>query len=223
MFHPGGGVSFPAFKDSVNGISARSVPTNQLLTTTDGGATWADIPISLPFSTRFIRYLPGTSSSYVMNSFALGSIGGVQGSAYTTNDGASWTLIDNTVHRGPAAFASANAGWCGGEFDSVYKWIGFPTSVRQTNTIVQNFQLEQNYPNPFNPSTAIKFQIPSANDVTLKVYDILGREVRTLVNESLQAGSYETTFDATGLASGVYLCRLTSRDFSETKKLVLLR
>jgi mannan endo-1,4-beta-mannosidase len=85
------------------------------------------------------------------------------------------------------------------------------------------FVLEQNYPNPFNPTTAIGFQLKADSYVTLKVYDVLGREVRTLVNENLKLGSHETTFDGTGLASGVYFYRLVSGSFVDTKKLVLLR
>jgi uncharacterized Ntn-hydrolase superfamily protein len=85
------------------------------------------------------------------------------------------------------------------------------------------FELHQNYPNPFNPSTAIRYQIPSRSHVTLKVYDVLGREVATLANEELKPGSYEVTWDASGVASGVYLYRLEAGAFTETKKLVLLR
>jgi hypothetical protein len=99
------------------------------------------------------------------------------------------------------------------------------TSVREIGTAVQplNYTLEQNYPNPFNPSTRIKFQIPISNQVTLKVFDVLGREVKALVNEEMKAGSYETTFDAKGLASGVYYYRIQAGNFVETKKLMLLR
>jgi len=98
------------------------------------------------------------------------------------------------------------------------------TDVHQmTDEIPKEFALEQNYPNPFNPTTAIKFQVPMSKFVTLKVYDVLGREVRTLVNENLQVGSYETMFDATGLASGMYLYRLQAGSFVEMKKLILLR
>ncbi len=85
------------------------------------------------------------------------------------------------------------------------------------------FVLSQNYPNPFNPTTKINFSIKVASFTTLKVYDIVGREVATLVNERLQRGSYETTFDGRGLASGVYLYRLQAGSFIETKKLLLLR
>jgi len=87
----------------------------------------------------------------------------------------------------------------------------------------EGFRLEQNYPNPFNPSSAVTFQIPHSSHVVLKVYDVLGREVATLVNEELKPGSYEVPFDASGLASGVYLYRLTAGYFSDVKKLLVLR
>jgi hypothetical protein len=85
------------------------------------------------------------------------------------------------------------------------------------------FALDQNYPNPFNPSTRIKFQVPSSGFMSLKMYDVLGREVATLVNEELKAGSHEATFDATGLASGVYYYQLRAGEFTQTKRLLLLR
>jgi hypothetical protein len=94
----------------------------------------------------------------------------------------------------------------------------------------ETFSLSQNYPNPFNPSTRISFSVPASSAgrqgsglVSLKVFDVLGREVATLVNENLSAGSYEVTFDARGLASGVYLYRLTSGGLSLSKKLLLTK
>jgi hypothetical protein len=98
--------------------------------------------------------------------------------------------------------------------------------------IPENYSMSQNYPNPFNPSTKIKFSVPSWEGygfsrgvglVTLKIYDIIGREVQTLVNEALQPGTYEVTFDGTGLNSGVYFYQLTAGDYSETKKMVLVK
>jgi hypothetical protein len=83
--------------------------------------------------------------------------------------------------------------------------------------------LWQNYPNPFNPSTNLKYQIPNTNHVTLTVFDVLGREVATLVNEPKVPGVYTTVLDGSGLAGGVYLCRLQAGCFSATRKLVLLR
>lgn len=91
------------------------------------------------------------------------------------------------------------------------------------NGIPVSFSLHQNYPNPFNPVTEIRFQIAEVGLVTLKVFDLLGREVATLVNEVKQPGRYEVTWDADGVSSGVYLYRLQTGSFAETKKLILVR
>jgi hypothetical protein len=85
------------------------------------------------------------------------------------------------------------------------------------------FELLQNYPNPFNPTTVLSWQVPVVSNVKLAVYDILGREVATIVNEVRSPGSYKVTWNAAGLASGVYLYRLTAGSFTETKKMILLR
>ena len=93
-------------------------------------------------------------------------------------------------------------------------------------SIPARFQLEQNYPNPFNPTTTIKFQIPNHKPqtlVTLKVFDLLGREVATLVNEEMTPGGYERVFDSARLTSGVYLYQLRAGNFAQTRKLILLR
>ena len=87
----------------------------------------------------------------------------------------------------------------------------------------QGFYLEQNFPNPFNPSTKIKYQIADAGFVNLRVYDVLGNEVVTLINNEMQAGSYEVEFDASNLPSGIYFYKIQSGSFVETKKMVLLR
>jgi photosystem II stability/assembly factor-like uncharacterized protein len=85
------------------------------------------------------------------------------------------------------------------------------------------FQLKQNYPNPFNPSTKISWQIAKSSFVVLKIYDLLGNEVVTLVNEEKPAGIYEVEFDASSLSSGTYFYRLTSENFSQTKKMSLIK
>ncbi|MCU0413578.1 MAG: T9SS type A sorting domain-containing protein, partial [Ignavibacteriaceae bacterium] len=89
--------------------------------------------------------------------------------------------------------------------------------------IPENISLSQNYPNPFNPSTRIEYSIPQSGLVTIKIYDILGREVATLVNEEKQRGVYSISFDATGLASGIYFYRIQFGNFVQTKKLTLLK
>ena len=103
----------------------------------------------------------------------------------------------------------------------------FPVGVASVENISgvtpSNYSLDQNYPNPFNPSTTINFTIPNSEFVTLKVYNILGSEVASLVNENLSAGAYKFSFDAQGLASGVYLYELNAGNFREIKKMNLLK
>ncbi|MDP2365212.1 MAG: T9SS type A sorting domain-containing protein, partial [Ignavibacteria bacterium] len=89
--------------------------------------------------------------------------------------------------------------------------------------IVETYELAQNFPNPFNPRTTIRYQIPKNGIVTLKLYDILGAEVATLVNEEKLAGMYEVNFSASSLASGVYIYRIQSGDFMHSKKMILLK
>ena len=108
----------------------------------------------------------------------------------------------------------------------------YTVGIKPIHNFVPNiFSLSQNYPNPFNPTTKIKFDIPNGfpirtfgNDkVVLKVYDIMGREIETLVNETLQPGTYEVQFDGSSLTSGVYFYQLVSGNYKETKKLLLLK
>jgi hypothetical protein len=91
----------------------------------------------------------------------------------------------------------------------------------------KQFKLEQNYPNPFNPETTIKYSIPVGVETpymaSLRVYDVLGNEVATLVNEPKAQGNYEVKFDGSNLASGIYFYKITCGKFSEAKKLILLR
>jgi hypothetical protein len=95
--------------------------------------------------------------------------------------------------------------------------------VRQEGTLPEEFSLSQNYPNPFNPSTVIDYSIAKAGHVTLKVYDLLGKEVATLVNDNLQPGTYQSNFGGAGLASGIYYYKMTTGTFSETRKMMLIR
>jgi len=98
------------------------------------------------------------------------------------------------------------------------------TIINDTKNTFSNYELYQNYPNPFNPTTSIEYTVPSSEYVTLKVYDILGNEVATLVNEQKTAGRYEVEFNASNIASGVYFYRIqTSTGFVSTKKLLLIK
>lgn len=97
------------------------------------------------------------------------------------------------------------------------------TEVDQENFSVLTFKLEQNYPNPFNPSTEISFSIPEDLHVTLKVYDLLGREAALLVNEDKTAGNHKITFEASGLSSGIYFYRIKAGNYTEVKRMMLLK
>jgi len=115
--------------------------------------------------------------------------------------------------------------WETGEFED------YPTSIETFSDLPKSYELAQNYPNPFNPSTKIRYTIPSGTlrsvagsvPVTLIVYDILGNEVSILVNEEKTAGIYEVEFSAANLASGIYIYRLYSSEFTDTKKMVVIK
>lgn len=97
------------------------------------------------------------------------------------------------------------------------------TSVTEEHSLVTDYSLRQNHPNPFNPLTTIKYQTSQNGFVTLKVYDILGKEIATLVNEEKPSGRYEVSFNASSFASGVYLYRLNVNDYVDVKKMILLK
>ena len=97
------------------------------------------------------------------------------------------------------------------------------TSVDDDFTTISEYRLNQNYPNPFNPTTTISFTIPTTSNVSLKVFNILGKEVATIVNETKNAGNYSVKFDAGSLSSGIYFYQLTTDNFTATKKFTLLK
>ena len=100
----------------------------------------------------------------------------------------------------------------------------FPIGIQQiSNEVPDAFSLSQNYPNPFNPMTKIKFDIHKASNVNITVFDVLGRHITTLVNEKLGAGTYETEWNANNMPGGVYFYRIEADDFSETKKMILVK
>ncbi len=179
-----------------------------------------------------------TSILTIGSNIFVGSFG--NGVWRSTNYGNSWIQINDGLASG--AYYVLSLG-----YDSQYLFDGTNGSSiwrrplsqvvtgldAATNLQPKDFTLRQNYPNPFNPSTTIKFQIPNASFVNLKVYDILGNEVATLVNEEKPVGNYEVNFSAIGgsassgnaysLSSGIYFYKLQSGSFVETKKMILLK
>ncbi|MBI5472973.1 MAG: T9SS type A sorting domain-containing protein [Ignavibacteriae bacterium] len=164
--------------------------------------------------------------------------------ALTQNAKVSWSAFDNgfAIPSGANTAISSAAGqvavgltWQGTEFvESGFLsnplLRGGLVSVNENENLPLVFFLSQNYPNPFNPSTRIRFSVASRNGrrgesekVSLKVYDVLGREVATLVSEVKEPGRYSVQWDASGFASGVYFCRLHVGTFSQTKKMILMQ
>ena len=110
----------------------------------------------------------------------------------------------------------------------MYTWVGdtwiIPVGIEKIDdAIPATFELSQNYPNPFNPSTTISYSLPQNNDVVLEIYNTLGQKVATLINQKQTAGTYNVTFDASNLATGVYFYRLQSGNFMEVRKMMLLK
>jgi hypothetical protein len=114
----------------------------------------------------------------------------------------------------------------------LYRYPRLLMGIKQSGEIPEEFKLYQNYPNPFNPVTKIKFSIPSnefsisqrgEGIVTLKIYNVQGKEIATLINESLQPGTYEVAFDGTNLSSGIYFYRITAGNFVATKKMLVIK
>jgi photosystem II stability/assembly factor-like uncharacterized protein len=146
----------------------------------------------------------------------------------TTNNGATW-VTDYTNPTGTPIYnhiGRSRAGsrmWAVTNTGLISKNDGIVGVTPVSSEVPSSFNLSQNYPNPFNPSTTIKFSIPSSSEVTVKIYDMLGNEVMTVVNEHLQAGVYSTSVNASNLASGVYFYSIKAGNFVETKKMSLVK
>ena len=145
----------------------------------------------------------------------------------SVDSGDSWTSINAGItdfHIQSLVVNSNDYMFAGSYSGYFFRSINSTTPVE--NEIDKNpsqYFLLQNYPNPFNPSTSITYQIPKPELVSLKVYDVLGREVAVLVNEEKSQGSYEVQFIGNGLTSGIYFYQLKAGNYSETKKMILLK
>jgi len=142
------------------------------------------------------------------------SIGFVNGNG-TTTESQSYSFRDENVTSGKYMYRLKQI-----DFDGSFEYSN-SIEVEISTPII--FTLDQNYPNPFNPSATISYQLPKTGNVNLKVFDVLGKEVATLVNMEQTSGSYKVEFNGSGLASGIYYYQLRASDFIETKKMILLK
>ncbi|MFC2092773.1 YCF48-related protein [Bacteroidota bacterium] len=143
----------------------------------------------------------------------------------TTNGGENWISEQSPLNENLRCihFVNEDAGWIGGERGTVLTTNPLTGIQITSNKIPQKYNLKQNYPNPFNPVTKIGYDLVKNGYVVLKIYDLLGREIASLVNEKQNAGSYLVEWNASGFPSGVYFYRLETEEYRETKKLLLIK
>jgi len=187
--------------------------------TTDGGNSW--ISTTFPSTTN--------TSPYAIKFFDqnTGWCAANKGMYISTNGGANWIIQYQSVGSASfydCAFIGRDSGWAVGQNMIIRTVNGNTISVNQiSSNVPSDFSLKQNFPNPFNPSTKINFGIKNSTFASLKVFDMTGKEVKSLVNENLAAGSYELNFNASELNSGVYFYTLKTNEFTETKKMMLVK
>lgn|GEM_PF-911651 len=143
-----------------------------------------------------------------------GNIGFINGNG-TTTETQSYSFADNDLSSGKYLYRLKQI-----DFDGT---IEYSNEIEVNVSVPEKFELSQNYPNPFNPSTKIKYQIAASSPVSIKIYDVLGNEVVTLVNEIQPSGNHEVTFDASSLSSGIYFYKLQAGSFVEMRKMTLLK
>jgi hypothetical protein len=139
--------------------------------------------------------------------------------------GVNWSIEEQSVNWFDCLDTYSNRkAWCGSSGGKI--WYTIPdtlVAITHTQEIAEQFALEQNYPNPFNPVTSIKFSIPKPGFAKLIIYDIMGREIAVLVNEQLNSGAYEVKWNAADSPSGIYFYTITTGEFTETKKMILIK
>jgi len=201
------------------GIIYSSGIAGMIRKSTDNGVNWFNLNANTTINTRKIFFAnPQTG-------WIVGDSGLIK---RTTNGGLNWEnqnsgtrIILNSVY-----FINSNTGFAVGDSGILLKTTtgGVLTGFTGNETeIPSKYSLGQNYPNPFNSTSNLKFEIANLGNVKIVVYDVMGREVQTLVNESLKPGKYEATFDGSSLNSGVYFYKISAGDFSQTKKMLLIK
>lgn len=214
---PYGGVVLSLALSALSGTNLFT-GTNGVFLTTDNGASWTAVDSGL--TSAFVKALAVSGT----NLFAGNLDGGV---FLSNNNGTSWTAVDSVLTNTAvwSLVVSGTSLFAGTGGRGVWRRpLSQMTSAEVLSTkLPAYFSPSHNYLNPFNPSTKIEYQLPGAGHVTLKVYDMLGREVTTLVNEIQDADVHLATFDGTRLASGVYLCHLTGPGINQAKKMLLTK
>jgi hypothetical protein len=213
-----------AFNDENTGIACMSngsLAGGPINMSTNGGTSWSTGSFSTGSQAGFgLKVIPGTGYMWL----ATGNSTGTAGTVYRSiNSGTSFTsqlTLPYDVYC--ISMANINVGWCGTAGGHIYKYTD-NVSVSNQNQTPTQFTLKQNYPNPFNPQTTIDFSLAKTGYITLKVYNLLGQAVMTLVDGVETAGDHSVMFNAENLPSGTYFYTMKSGDFTATKSLVLVK
>jgi outer membrane protein assembly factor BamB len=166
-------------------------------------------------------------SSPTIDAFGALYVGSDDGYIYALRQADStliWSSLTGGAIRSSPAISANGTVLIGSNDQRMYAFGPGPVSVDETHPLIPGkFQLRQNYPNPFNPSTTIEYDVPVASHIMLKVFDLLGREIATLLNSTVEPGSHHIIFNAPHLASGIYLYRIEAGEFVQTNKLLIIR
>ena len=190
---------------------------------TNNGTSWTEVNNGSAGGSVYAFAVSGS------NIFAATQVFDLTGGIYlSTNSGTSWIPKNQGISVAPttrALLIANNYIFAGIDENSVWRRAYSDIiGIQNISTEVpSSFSLKQNYPNPFNPATNLEFEIADPGYVSLKIYDLLGKEVVTLVNEKLNPGTYRFEFEADNLTSGVYFYRLSSGDFTDTKRMMLVK
>ncbi len=214
------------FVDSNNGWVVG--PNGRILKTTDGGSNWtllttANLGI---YANSKCLYFLDANTGWIGTNIHTPNQPTTHLLINTTDGGSTWTqqpvpFTDNSVFS--IYFVDAQNGWITAD-TGVIAHYSILESVEGENNIPIKFSLQQNYPNPFNPTTKIRFTLPEMTNVTLKVFNILGQEVATLVNgKELTQGLHEYSFDGSELSSGIYIYKIIAGNFIQSKKMTLMK
>ena len=214
------------FTDSLNGWVVGGNPGN-ILKSTDGGQSWFIQVESWQMYLQDIYFI-NSQCGWIVGDYGINILPYSCGIIFVTSDGGeNWTELHKGTYGSfsTVIFSDINMGWIAGGCAILKTTNGGVSFIeeQEIDEIPNTILVFQNYPNPFNPKTKIKYQIPELSFVRLKVYDVLGSEIETLVNEEKPAGNYEVKFDATNLPSGIYFYRLHTGDYISTKKMVLIK
>jgi photosystem II stability/assembly factor-like uncharacterized protein len=193
-----------------------------ILNSTDHGESWSNQPTPGSNSMNSIFFV-NANTGWAVGDRQLNSTNIIK----TTNSGSLWFNLENSFGSTlkSVCFVNDLTGWAVGENGVIVKTTtGGITSVSSVGSVIPDrYSLSQNYPNPFNPSTTIRFDVRTSGNVSLKVFDVLGKEVEVIVNEYLKSGRYSVQFNGDNLPSGVYYYELRAEGFSETKRMLLVK